>query len=124
MATWRHFSAGKESGFGLERRRHVRFAGDGLMVMIDGSLHPAADISLGGVRVAAAAARACGTVLPLRVIPVVEEAMLLGQGARAEAQVVGHGRDGLRMVFLRPRYSLARLVTAHARRQRQNHPFS
>lgn len=124
MATWRHFPAGKENGSALERRRHVRFAGDGLLVMIDGCLHPAADISFGGVRVASAATRECGTVIPLRVIPVVEEAMLLGQGARAEAQVVGHGRDGLRMVFLHPPYSLARLLTAHARRQRQRHPFA
>lgn len=124
MATWRHFSSKDDHGSGFERRRHVRYAGDGLMVMIDGRLYPAADISLGGMRVAGSAVHQCGTVLAVRVIPVIEEAVMLGQGARAEAQVVGQGRDGLRMVFLRLRPSMARLVKGHARRQWTNSPFS
>lgn len=124
MATWRHVSSSDDRGSGMERRRHVRYAGDGLMVMIDDRLHPAADISLGGVRIASSAIHQCGTVLPVRLIPVVEEAMLLGQAVRTEAQVVGYGRDGLRMVFLRVHPSMARLVKGHARRQWMNRPFS
>jgi len=124
MAHFRHISSGSQGDSGLERRRHVRYAGDGLLVMIDGRLHPAADISLGGVRVTSAPAHDCGEVIPLRVIPVVDEVMLLDEGVAAEAQVLGAGRDGLRMVFLRQHAAMAKLLSGHARRQRMNVPFA
>ncbi|MGE4278850.1 MAG: hypothetical protein AB7G62_04640 [Magnetospirillum sp.] len=123
MARFRQFTDKDVKQSEPERRRHIRYAGDGLLVMLDGRMLPAADISLGGVRIIANIPRACGAVLPLRIIPVVEEVMKLGKAAEAEAQVVGFGHNGLRMVFLGWRPAMARLVKTHARRQRRNYPF-
>lgn len=123
MARYRQFMENEQGGAGPERRSHIRYAGDGLLVMIDGQTLPAADISLGGVRVYTESTYTTGAVLPLRVVPVLEESMKLGMGAKAEAQVVGFGENCLRMVFMGGEGKMARLVKAHARRQRRNHPF-
>ena len=122
MATWRKMTEGGNTV--ADRRRHVRYVGDGLMVMIDGRLLPAADISLGGVRVADLGGTDRGAVIPLRVIPCVDDVLLLDQSAQVDGQVLGTGSAGLRLAFVQPRYSLARLVLGHARRQRQAPPFS
>jgi hypothetical protein len=101
----------------MERRRFTRYAGDGLMVMLGGKLLPAADVSLGGVRLADPGTVERGAVVSVRVIPYEGEVVLLGQAAKAEGRVLAAGPAGLRLTFLRTRYSLAKLVVRHARRQ-------
>ncbi|MBR9970975.1 hypothetical protein [Magnetospirillum sulfuroxidans] len=101
----------------MERRRFTRYAGDGLMVMLGGKLLPAADVSLGGVRLTDPGTVERGAVIRVRVIPHQGEVVLLGQAVEVEGRVLATGPAGLRLAFLRTGYSLAKLVVRHARRQ-------
>ena len=100
-----------------ERRRHTRYCGDGLMVMLSGRLLPAADVSLGGIRFANPGTVGRGDVVCVRVIPCDVEVVLLEQAALAEGRVLAVSPLGLRLAFVRPGYSLAKLVIRHTRRQ-------
>lgn len=101
-----------------DRRRHTRYCGEGLVVMLGGRLLPVTDVSLGGIRFANPGTVGRGAVVCVRVAPCDGEVVLLGQAAQAEGRVLSAGPLGLRLAFLRPSYSLAKLVVSHTRRQR------
>lgn len=110
----------KDRARNFERRRHVRYAGDGLAAVIAGRTVAAADISLGGLRLADMGGLAVGTVIALDLLapagsgphaPVVT--------AHAQATVLGVGPAGVRLAFIGQDRGLAYLVRCHVRRQRQ-----
>lgn len=117
-------SISKDKGAMGERRRHTRYAGDGLMVWVEGRIYPAIDISLGGVRLSGGHPVRRGAVVDLKLIPCHGEVMMLGLAAIAQGQVLAAGSSGIRLAFISPRYSLARTVVHHARHQHLNAMFS
>lgn len=117
-------SISKDKGAMSERRRHTRYAGDGLMVWVEGRIYPAIDISLGGVRLSGGHPVRRGAVVDLKLIPCHGEVMMLGLAAIAQGQVLAAGPSGIRLAFISPRYSLARTVVHHARHQHLNAMFS
>lgn len=117
-------SSSKNNGAMSDRRRYTRYAGDGLMVWVDGRIYPAIDVSLGGVRLSGIQPVKRGAVMGLKLIPCHGEALMLALAASARGQVLAVGADGTRFAFVGPRYSLAKTVVRHARRQRQDGVFT
>lgn len=107
-----------------ERRRHIRYAGDGLMVWLGGRIYPAIDVSLGGVRLSGVQPVKRGAVVDLKLIPCHGEAMMLALAAAAQGQVLAAGPSGIRLAFVGTGYSLAKTVVRHARRQALDGAFN
>jgi hypothetical protein len=117
-------SIGKDKDAMSDRRRHTRYAGDGLMVWVEGRIYPAIDVSLGGVRLSGGDQVRRGAVVDLKLIPCHGEVMMLGKAATAQGQVLAAGPSGTRLAFVSPRYSLAKTVVRHARLQHLDGVFS
>lgn len=117
-------SISKSNGATSERRHYTRYAGDGLMVWVDGRIYPAIDVSLGGVRLSGVQPVKRGAVVSLKLIPCHGEVMMLGLAAAAQGQVLAAGPSGTRLAFVSPRYSLAKTVVRHARTQHLDGVFS
>lgn len=114
----------KDMGAMSERRRHTRYAGEGLMVWLDGRIYPAIDVSLGGVRLPSTQPVKRGAMVSLKLIPCHGEALMLSLAAVATGQVLAIGASGTRLVFVGGGYSLAKTVVRHARRQCLDGVFS
>lgn len=117
-------SISKDKSATSERRRHTRYAGDDLMVWVEGRIYPAIDVSLGGVRLSGGPPLKRGAVVDLKLIPCHGEVMMLGLAAAAQGQVLAAGPSGTRLAFVSPRYSLAKTVVRHARFQHLDGVFS
>lgn len=117
-------SISKNKGAMSERRRHTRYAGDGLMVWLDGRIYPAVDVSLGGIRLSGVQSVKRGAVVDLKLIPCHGEALMLGLAAAVQGQVLAVGPSGIRLAFVGTGYSLAKMVVRHARRQHLDGVFS
>lgn len=114
----------KDKGAMSERRLYTRYAGDGLMVWVDGRIYPAIDVSLGGVRLSGGHPVRRGAVVDLKLIPCHGEVMMLGLAATVQGQVLAAGPSGTRLAFVSPRYSLAKTVVRHSRLQHLDGVFS
>lgn len=112
-----------------ERRRHVRYAGNGLVLVIGGQPAAVADISLGGARVAPGGVLRqppdLGQVVAVRLLRCDDLGAPLPEAPVAVAgRVVGADTGGLRLCFQGAGADLAWLIAHHARRHSDAALFS